>query len=55
MPTPHNAAREGQITAKVLVLIVPALVRMENQFGSVQYLLKSLVQRGNCYAQHRTI
>ena len=39
----------------LLVLVLPALVRMENQIGSVRYLFKSLVQHGRDRAQNRPV
>ena len=39
----------------LLVLVLPSLVRMKNQIGSVRYLLKSLVQHGSHHTQNRSI
>ena len=39
----------------LLVLVLPALVRMENQVGSIRYFLKSLVQHGRNHAQNRSV
>ena len=37
-----------------LVLVLPALVRMENEVRTIRNLLKSRVQHGDDHAQHRT-
>ena len=37
------------------VLVLPALVRMEDKTGSIWYLLKSLVQHRHNHAQDRTV
>ena len=39
----------------LLVLVLPALVGMENQVGSIRYLLKSLVQHSRDHAQNRSV
>ena len=39
----------------LLVLVLPALVRMENQTGSIRYLLKGLIQHGRYHVQHRPV
>ena len=36
------------------VLILPALVRMKNEIGSIRNLLKSFVQHGSYHAQYRS-
>ena len=39
----------------LFVLVLPALVGMKDQSGSIRYLLKSLVQHGGYHAQHRSV
>ena len=39
----------------LFVLVLPALVGMRDQSGSIRYLLKSLVQHGGHHAQHRSV
>ena len=39
----------------LFVLVLPTLVRMKNQIGSIRYLLKSLVQHGRYHAQYWSV
>ena len=39
----------------LFVLVLPALVGMKDQSGSIRYLLKSLVQHAGHHAQHRSV
>ena len=39
----------------LLVLILPALVRMENEVCTIRNLCKRLVQHGRHHAQYRTV
>ncbi len=39
----------------LLVLVLPALVRVENQSGTIRYGCKSFVEHGCYHAQHRSV